>query len=80
IEAVHKEQKHHSNRREELYKIQPKRAVIRPNETNLLLQNKLKKRANERLINETIRRIREQREVRVTALQRARNERVTLQR
>lgn len=80
IGAVHREQKLHSNRRAELYKVQPKRAVIRPNETNLLLQNKLKERANERLINETIRRIREQREVSETALQRARNEREALQR
>ncbi|MFY4744077.1 hypothetical protein ACOTVX_11395, partial [Aliarcobacter butzleri] len=68
------------NRRAELNKVQPQRAVIRPNETNLLLQNKLKERANESLINETIRRIREQREVSETALQRARNVREAIQR
>jgi len=80
VGAVHTREKLYSNRRAELHKVQPKRADLRQTKTSLLLQNRLKERANERLINETIRRIREQREVSETALQRARNEREALQR
>lgn len=80
IGAVHREQKLYSNGRKQLSTIQPKRVDLRQTKTSLLLQNKIKERANERLINETIRRIREQREVSETALQRARNEREALQR
>lgn len=80
VGAVHREPKLYSNRQKQLSTIQPKRADLRQTKTSLLLQNKLKERANERYYREAITRITREREAQQTALQRARNEREALQR
>lgn len=79
VGTVHPREKLYSHRRSELSTIQPKRAVIRPTKTNLLLQNKIKDNRNERLIEQTITRIRTEREASESALQRARNSRELVQ-
>ena len=68
-------QNNDGHRWKKISEIQPKRVNTRPTETNLLLQDKIKERANERLINEAIDRIRREREAQQTALQRARSSR-----
>lgn len=77
--TVHTEQKFQSNGRKQLSQIQSKRVNVRPNNKTILLQNTIKERANERLTNETIKRIRGEREAQQTALQRARSERELIQ-
>lgn len=76
---LYKRQNDRRHKRTELSQISSKRVNLRQTKTSVLLQNQLKERANERLINETIRRIREQREASATALQRARSSRELVQ-
>lgn len=79
VGAVHREQEFSSNRQQQLPQIQKKRATLRREPKVLLLQNRLKEQANERYYSEAIARIRRERKTCEISLQRARNERETVQ-
>lgn len=79
IGAVYRGEKFSIKRQQQLSPLQRNRANLRQEPKGLLLQDKIKERANERLINEAIERIRREREAQQTALQRARAERELVQ-
>jgi hypothetical protein len=79
IGAVHRGEKFSIKRQQQLSPLQRNRANLRQDTKSILLQDKIKERANERLINEAIERIRREREAQQTALQRARSSRELIQ-
>lgn len=72
---LYKRENDRSDGRKKLFEISSKRAYFRPTEKNLLLQNRLKERANARYYEQIIRRVAESRETQQSVIREAERER-----
>lgn len=74
---LHKRENNRSEGRKQLPQIQQTRASLRPAKTNILLQNKLKEKHNDRITRQAIERARELREAKSISIERTRSTRET---